>query len=168
MARRRKFKDREVLEVLHHQGIVIPCFRCGVPFTLEDFRHAGWIDKEHLHELELDGPDEPGNCRYSHGLKNPNHNCHNVATNGTKASKAGSSKNRIAKANRKIKLTIPQRRLLYKVKRGNGLEETALRVLDKSVMRALERNEFVEYEEMTGHFVITARGRQALEGHRRK
>jgi len=52
------------------------------------------IEKEHLHERALGGPDEWGNWRWSHEA------CHSIVTNGTKATAAGSSKHRIAKARR--------------------------------------------------------------------
>lgn len=92
--RRRKFREIEVIETLLLQGVVILCFRCKKPITLEDVR-VGNVNKEHLHELELDGPDIPDNCRYSHKGKP----CHHFVTYGNGATTAGSSANRIAKAN---------------------------------------------------------------------
>lgn len=91
--RRRQFRELEVLEVLIvHQHVAIPCFRCGAAFTEEDVR-TGNIEKEHLHERALEGPDEPFNCRFSHKAAP----CHHTVTNGTPATTAGSSKQRIAK-----------------------------------------------------------------------
>jgi hypothetical protein len=94
--RRRKFSDAEVLATLLHQAVKICCFRCGEPFDLgRDFPPASRpadVQREHLHEIALGGPDEPSNCRFSHA------SCHAVVTNGTPATTAGSSKNRIAKA----------------------------------------------------------------------
>lgn len=93
---RRQFREIEVLETLIvHQGVAIPCFRCGVAFTADDVKR-GNIEKEHLHERGLDGPDEPFNCRYSHKSEP----CHHTVTNGPPATSAGSSKHRIAKAKR--------------------------------------------------------------------
>lgn len=89
MTRRRAFKEREVLETLLGQGVLIPCYRCKVPMLA--LRH---IEREHLLEVALEGPDEPGNCVYSHK------DCHAVITDGAPATTAGSSKNRIAKAKR--------------------------------------------------------------------
>jgi hypothetical protein len=90
---RRQGREQEVLGVLIAQGAVIPCFRCRVAFTTED--HAkGNIEKEHLHELELEGPDEPRNWRFSHKAKP----CHATVTHGNGATVAGSSRHRIAKA----------------------------------------------------------------------
>jgi hypothetical protein len=86
---RRRFTEREVLESLIRQGAVIPCKRCRIAFTLEDIPN---IEREHIHEVALGGPDIPGNCAYSHGA------CHSTVTNGTPATTAGSSRNRIAKA----------------------------------------------------------------------
>lgn len=87
---RRRFTERETLETAVQQGAIIPCYRCGVPFTVETVRKA---QREHLHEVTLGGPDTVGNCRYSHD------ECHSLITNGTKATTAGSSKHRAAKAN---------------------------------------------------------------------
>ena len=78
--------------MLIHQGITVPCFRCKVPFTLDELA-ARKVQKEHVVELKLGGADMPENCRFSHT------DCHAVITNGTKATTAGSSKNRLAKAN---------------------------------------------------------------------
>lgn len=89
--RRRQFRETEVLECLLLQGAIIPCYRCRVTLTLPDVKGKN-VQKEHLHELALDGPDEPDNCRFSHS------DCHAVITNGTGATTAGSSKNRVAKA----------------------------------------------------------------------
>jgi len=74
--------------ILAQKGAVLPCFRCDVKFTCDDA-----IQKEHLHERALDGPDVWGNWRWSHK------DCHAIATDGTKATTAGSSTHRIAKTN---------------------------------------------------------------------
>lgn len=87
--RRRRFSEREVIRTLLHQGVKIAS-RSGEPITLENVH---LVEREHLHELSLGGADEPENCRYS--LKAE----HAIVTNGTKATTAGSSKHRIAKAN---------------------------------------------------------------------
>lgn len=52
------------------------------------------IEYHHMHELALDGPDTPAN------LTALRKECHARITNGTKATTAGSSKSKIAKANR--------------------------------------------------------------------
>lgn len=107
---RKRFTDRQVLETLLHQGVVILCHRCDVPFSLEkdeDVEAGGFmiasqpnphwvgrVQREHLHEHGLDGPDTPANCRYSCEAS------HKVVTFGTKATTAGSSKARMAKADR--------------------------------------------------------------------
>ena len=90
---RRRFTEIEVIETLLHQGVAITCFRCGEPFTLADST-TGNIQKEHLHERELDGPDIPANCRFSHD------DCHKIITFGNGATTAGSSIHRIAKTKR--------------------------------------------------------------------
>ena len=87
---RRRFTERQTLECAIRQGAVIPCMRCKVPFTVETAREA---EREHLHELILGGADTIDNCGYSHG------ECHGIQTNGNGATTAGSSANRIAKAN---------------------------------------------------------------------
>ena len=89
--RRKRLTERQTLAVAISQGAVIPCYRCRVAFDAETIKTA---EREHLHELELDGEDTPENCRFSHK------ECHDLITNGTKATSAGSSKNRIAKVKR--------------------------------------------------------------------
>lgn len=89
MTKRRRFTEREVLATLINQGVEIRCFRTGTLITLDNLDQ---VEREHLHELALGGPDEPGNCRYS--LKT----AHAVVTNGNGATTANSSKHRIAKA----------------------------------------------------------------------
>jgi hypothetical protein len=104
---RRRFREIEVIDTLLIQGVTIPCYRCGVAFTREDVK-AKNIQKEHLHELTLGGPDIPDNCRFSHTAAP----CHHTITNGTKATSAGSSKHRAAKANnpgRKDKFVVQKR-----------------------------------------------------------
>lgn len=86
---RKRFTEREVLETLYCCGVVIPCFRCRNPL-----RPPEKIEREHILEIALGGTDDPGNCAYSHKL------CHDIVTNGTKATTAGSSKQRIAKVAR--------------------------------------------------------------------
>lgn len=105
MARsRRQGREQEVLAVLIGQGAVIPCFRCRLAFTEEDVR-TGNIEKEHLHEVELGGPDEPDNWRFSHKAKP----CHATVTHGNGATFAGSSRHKIKKA------TDPERIEKFKV-----------------------------------------------------
>jgi len=97
---RRKFSEKDVIRTLIHQGVEIRDFRSGELITLEN---VDQIQREHLHELAIGGPDAPVNCRYSL-TKN-----HHVATNGNGATTAGSSKNRIAKANnpgRKVNFVV--------------------------------------------------------------
>jgi len=102
---RRRFTEREVLECLLRQGAVIPCYRCRVALTIETARAA---EREHLHEVGLDGPDTPENCRFSH------QECHSKITNGTPATTAGSSQNRLAKtrSNRADKFRVEKRPLV--------------------------------------------------------
>jgi len=141
--RRRQFREIEVIETLVvHQFVPIPCFRCGVPFTADDVRTRN-IQKEHLHELELDGPDQPFNCRYSHAAAP----CHHTVTNGTKATSAGSSKNRIAKANnenRRAKFRV-EKRAPGEAKpqsrwRGRGFDTSRTRHFDGTVTRKQRGN----------------------------
>src|SRR4051812_44138753 len=96
---RKRFSETEVILTLAWQGIIVTCFRCGAPFftpapTGGMFNLTDKIEREHLHEYELGGADAPFNCRYSCQA------CHKVITNGTKATSAGSSKQRIAKVKR--------------------------------------------------------------------
>lgn len=70
---RRRFTEREVLECLIRQGAVIPCKRCRTVLLLSDIP---MVEREHHHELALDGEDTVENCFYSHGP------CHAAITNG--------------------------------------------------------------------------------------
>lgn len=87
---RRRFTEREVLECLIRQGGIIPCRICRVAMKVEDAKSA---EREHIHEVGLDGPDTVENCAYSHG------ECHKGVTHGNGATFAGSSRHRISKAN---------------------------------------------------------------------
>lgn len=109
---RKRFSEREVIETLAWQGIRVACFRCRAPFFTPSsdggmFSLSDKIEREHLHEIGFDGPDIPANCRYSCGP------CHSTITNGTKATTAGSSKQRIAKVAR-ILANKPSRRPMAK------------------------------------------------------
>ncbi len=84
---RRKFSERDVLAVVHHNHTTLLCYRCKKP--LEPGQD---IQREHLTEIAIGGADEPVNCAYSHRA------CHDLVTNGPPSTSAGSSKNRIAKA----------------------------------------------------------------------
>ncbi len=118
---RRRFSERDVIETLAWQGILVPCFRCGAPFftpSLDDgmFNLTDKIEREHLHEVALGGPDTPKNCRYSCSA------CHNKITNGTKATSAGSSKQRIAKVKRLRRETCtgPKKKIPSRPLKGGG------------------------------------------------
>jgi hypothetical protein len=88
---RRRFTERQALECAIQQGAIIPCYRCKTPFTVETVRTA---EREHLHEVALDGPDTVQGCAYSCRA------CHAAITRGTGATTAGSSIGRIAKTKR--------------------------------------------------------------------
>lgn len=100
--RRKRFSEREVIETLAWQGIVVPCYRCKGPICFKDKLGdltvmnwpRGFPEREHILEIALYGDDAPHNCAYSHGV------CHAVVSNGTKSTTAGSSKQRIAKVKR--------------------------------------------------------------------
>ncbi len=99
---RKRFSEREVIETLAWQGVFVCCHRCGKPFFQPlnpgpqniGMAHLLKPEREHLHEYNLGGADKPYNCRYSCS------ECHSKITNGTKATSAGSSKQRIAKVKR--------------------------------------------------------------------
>ena len=86
---RKRFSEGEVIRTLIYQGVIIPCYRCKVPFALTDD-----IEREHVTELALGGLDEWTNAAYSHRA------CHHKVTFGTKATTAGSSIQRVAKVRR--------------------------------------------------------------------
>jgi len=86
---RKRFTESQVIETLWYSGIRVPCSRCH-----ELLGPLHKIEREHILEMALGGEDEPSNCTYSHKA------CHAVITNGTKATTAGSSKQRIAKVAR--------------------------------------------------------------------
>lgn len=91
MSRRKRLTERQTLAVAVMQGAVVPCYRCKLAFDAETVKTA---EREHLHELELGGADELENMRFSHA------DCHKAITNGSGATTAGSSKQRIAKVKR--------------------------------------------------------------------
>lgn len=86
---RKRFSERWAIQTLLFQGADIACYRCKIAFEADDD-----IEREHILEIKLGGDDQPSNCAYSHKQ------CHARITNGTKATSAGSSKQRIAKVNR--------------------------------------------------------------------
>lgn len=88
---RKRFTEREVIACLLLQGTAIVCCRCGKLITISDVPK---VEREHFTEIALGGADDVSNCGYSHG------DCHATITNGTKATTAGSSKQRIAKTKR--------------------------------------------------------------------
>ncbi len=85
---RKRFSERAVLATLMTQQVIF-CFRCKMAIA-----EAKDAEREHILEIALGGKDEPANCAYSHAW------CHFAITNGTKATTAGSSKQRIAKVAR--------------------------------------------------------------------
>lgn len=86
---RKRFSEMQVLQTLWFSGARVTCHRCRKILDPMDE-----IEREHILEIALGGEDEPHNCAYSHKL------CHAIITNGTKATAAGSSKQRIAKIRR--------------------------------------------------------------------
>lgn len=94
MVARKKFSEREIIETLYHSGILVGCYRCKTVLAPGEL-----VEREHINELALGGEDAPSNCAYSHK------GCHAIATNGTKATTAGSSKHKIAKVKRILGLT---------------------------------------------------------------
>lgn len=130
MGKRRRFTEREVLYSLLLQGAVIPCYRCKMAFHLDgaadDGHHFSQAEREHVHELALGGADDPRNCRYSAS------ECHKSVTNGTKATSAGSSKHRIAKANR---LAKGGRKRKGPKMRARGFDKRFRRRMDGTVER---------------------------------
>lgn len=85
--KRRKITDRDKVAVLERQA------NCGCGCGLALIAGAA-IEYHHQHELALGGPDTADN------LIAVRKECHARITNGTKATTAGSSKHKIAKADR--------------------------------------------------------------------
>ncbi len=86
----------QILEMVLLQGGRLRCYRTRKPITLKNFRDT---QREHVVELglfatdaEKAAHDTPDNWRMSFS------EAHAIVTNGTKATTAGSSKHRIAKA----------------------------------------------------------------------
>lgn len=102
---RKRFTERQVITTLICQGVVIHCFRC-----CKVFRDGSNVEREHVLEVALGGKDDPSNCVYSCS------ECHAKVTNGTKATSAGSSKQRIAKV-RRILNPKPSKRHMQKTGR---------------------------------------------------
>lgn len=92
---RRRFSEREVIETLHCCGIDVLCYRCH-----KKLEPGQKIQREHITEIALGGADSPENCAYSHA------ECHAIVTDGTPATSAGSSKQRIAKVKRSGKMAV--------------------------------------------------------------
>lgn len=95
---RRQPRPLDVIESLLHQGVRIECYRTKERVTLANFRD---LEREHLCELglyktpeEKAAHDTPEYWRWSFS------EAHAKITNGTKATSAGSSKHRVAKAKR--------------------------------------------------------------------
>jgi hypothetical protein len=110
--RRRRFSELEVLQTLYWQGVELRCYRCLEWLLIEEGLPREPIQREHIAELALGGKDIPINCAYSHK------SCHAKVTNGSKATSAGSSKQRISKVKRlrgetkpKLKRSWPTRKL---------------------------------------------------------
>lgn len=127
---RKRFSESEVIETLAWQGIFVRCFRCRAPFYTPApgggmFNLSDKIEREHIHEIALGGPDVPKNCRYSCAP------CHKIITNGTNATTAGSSKQRIAKVDRILGLTCtgPKRKI-----KGRGFDKTKTRKFNGEVV----------------------------------
>lgn len=106
---RKRFSERDVMESLIRQGVSVFCYRCKREISATECR-AGMMEREHLIEIALGGPDAPTNCVYSHK------SCHAIVTNGTKATTAGSSKQRIAKV-RRLRNPKPSRHPMSKSNR---------------------------------------------------
>lgn len=135
--RRKRFSERDVIATLINQGMVVRCFRCVEPFItvaysdlglateLWNRHHVSNIEREHVHEIALGGKDEPENCRYSCRWS------HSQITNGTKATSAGSSKQRIAKVKRLRGETCtgPKKKI-----QSRGFDKTQTRKMDGSVV----------------------------------
>ncbi len=116
---RKRFTEAQVIETLYRSGLAIPCYRCRHPL------YPGTkIEREHILEIALGGKDEPANCAYSHKL------CHDFITNGSKATTAGSSKQRIAKLKR---LTNPQPS--KRPMKSPGFDKTRTRKFSGEVVR---------------------------------
>ena len=103
---RRKFRDWEVIACLVFQGVEVRCYRTQELITMDNVH---LLQKEHLVELGLIEPekrhmfDVPGYCRYSLA------EAHAVITNGNGATSAGSSKHRIAKLKRLLRVKAGER-----------------------------------------------------------
>lgn len=125
----------------------IPCYRCKKILTVEDVRakptEPNAIQKEHLHEMGLQGPDIPENCRLSHN------ECHKIITNGNGATTAGSSKHKIRKTDRLEKKRLVNQGAKAKPKatqkkqetKGGGLKQSKWKrtVEGKTVLRKKKR-----------------------------
>lgn len=82
----KRLTHREWVAILLAQGSTILCFRCKQPITSADD-----CEREHIVEKGLGGTDEAKYARISHVA------CHKKVTHGTPATRAGSSRHRIAK-----------------------------------------------------------------------
>lgn len=129
MASRWQPVPRLVLLIAIRQGAVIPCYRCKVPFTEFDCSKPGYIEREDVHELSLDGEQTVENSAWSHGQRHPTTPCHGYVTNGTKATKAGSSKSKKAKVDRLARESRgePKRKRSKRKIKSKGFNKTVKR-----------------------------------------
>lgn len=88
---RRRFTERQVIEVLIRTGHRIYCYRTKEIITLETMKR---LEREHPTPLKIGGNDDPTNAAYSLS------EAHKIQTNGTKATSYGSDKHAIAKIDR--------------------------------------------------------------------
>jgi hypothetical protein len=87
---RRTPTEREILDILFAQGIILICPDCGDPIT--DRKN---IARDHQWSVATGGPDTPSNMRYIH--QSP---CHDIKTRGAGATTAGTDVGVAAKMKR--------------------------------------------------------------------
>jgi hypothetical protein len=82
--------EREILDILFAQGIILTCPDCGEPIT--DRKN---IARDHTWSIATGGPDIASNMRYVHQTP-----CHDIKTRGSGATTAGTDVGVAAKMKR--------------------------------------------------------------------
>jgi len=91
---RRRFSEKEVLEVVLRAGGSVVCGYRDCPSGRIELEDLEDVERDHSPPLALGGADMPGNCSYMHG------ECHAIKSDGPAHLKVAGDKSKIAKAKR--------------------------------------------------------------------
>ena len=91
---RRRFSEREVLEVVIRSGGIVVCGYQACPSGRIELEDLDGVERDHGTPLALGGADLPENCSYMHG------SCHARKSDGPAHLKVSGDKSKIARAKR--------------------------------------------------------------------